>query len=65
MTNDVLKHPERVTVNLTVEHKRMLEDLRGASGLSESEVARKLLVAKLEEIAACNPMRLYLETIKD
>lgn len=60
-----LKHPERVTVNLTVEHKRLIDELRGASGLSESEVARKLIVAKLEELVSSNPLRLYFETIRD
>ena len=50
------KHSEKLTLNLTVSQKNELEKLSMASGLSESEIARKLIVSALREVGE-NPLR--------
>jgi hypothetical protein len=57
------KHSEKVTLNLTVGQKNELEKLSIASGLSESEIARKLLVSAMVQ-AVDNPLRKMFELME-
>ena len=57
------KHSEKVTLNLTVGQKNELEKLSIASGISESEIARKLLVSAMVQ-AVDNPLRKMFELME-
>jgi hypothetical protein len=57
------KHSEKVTLNLTVGQKNELEKLSIASGISESEIARKLLVSAMVQ-ATDNPLRKMFELME-
>lgn len=57
------KHSEKVTISLTIGQKNELEKLSVASGLSESEIARKLLVTAMGQ-AVDNPLRKMFELME-
>ena len=63
MFDGAQKHSEKVTVNLTSGQKNDLEKLSITSGLSESEIARKLLVSAMREVEE-NPLKKMFELME-
>lgn len=64
MIEDSQKHPEKITANFTVADKKRIGERAGQTGLSESEIVRKLVLKGLDELEAKNPIQLYFDGLR-
>jgi len=64
MFDDSQKHPEKVTLNLTLDQKRDLQNYVGQTGMSEAVLVRKLYLKAMNELKSKNPTLLLFEMME-